>query len=147
MNVLAYDFSKTFYNLSKLPAKANGMKKILIYGAYAWGLLFLYTLALLIVDLTNVKGGFHFGSNIYGKCWVETNLQLLLSFGIPLILALTLNAIFFIRSVVGLCSAMRVARKAKKSSTHVSYNESFTLHENSFSNGFQLDLLSSSGLD
>ena len=120
MNIFAYDLSKTFSNLCKMPAKVNERKMILTYSTYGWGLPVLYTAACIVVDYADVEGGFHFGGLDDGFCWIQPRMGFVLTFGIPLIVILILNATFFIRSVVGLCSAMRVARKAKKSSSHKS---------------------------
>ena len=120
MNILAYDLSKTFSNLSKIPAMINARKKILMYCLYGWGLPVIYTTACIIVDFLNIEGGFHFGGAEEGICWMKTNMDLFLTFGVPVIVFLILNIVFFVRCVVGLCLAMKVARKAKKSSSHKS---------------------------
>ena len=120
MNIFGYDLSKTFSNLSKIPTKVNERKMILLYCTYGWGLPVLYTTACFVVDYADVQDGFHFGGSDDGFCWIQPRMGFFLTFGIPLIVILILNATFFMRSVVGLCSAMRVARKAKKSSSHKS---------------------------
>ena len=101
MNIFAYDLSKTFSNLSKMPAKVNERKMILLYCAYGWGLPILYTTACFVVDYADVQDGFHFGGLDDGFCWIEPRMGFILTFGIPLLVILILNATFFMRSVVG----------------------------------------------
>ncbi len=126
-NVLAFDFFKTFSNLSNIPVHENEFVRILKYAAYGWGAPFIFVSVCLALDLSDI-GEYHFGASEGGSCWLTTDIHQFLSFGIPLLIMLMVNAFFFVRCVAGLCAAIRVANKAKNSSSSKAKTSSLLLY-------------------
>ncbi len=112
MNILGYDLSATFSNISTVSQKSDEKKKYKIYFVYAYGVPALYTLVCAAIDLA-LDTDLYYGDT--GRfCWIKGSKYRFYTFGVSIILVMSLNLIFFIRCVIGICTAMNIAQKAKQ---------------------------------
>ncbi len=119
MNVLGYDLSRTFSNLSIKAHKSDEEGRYKMYTLFAYGVPALFILVCAAVDL-GLDTSLHYGSADnadYKSCFVNDKMNKFYTFAIPLIMVISLNVVFFIRSVIGICSAMRIAKKAQTNSS------------------------------
>ncbi len=117
MNILGYDLSATFSNISTMSPKSDEKKKYKIYCAYAYGVPALYTLVCATMDL-GLDTGLHYGhTGKSGFCWIRGAIYRFYTFGISIILVMNINLICFIRCVLGICSAMKIAKMAKQNTS------------------------------
>ncbi len=127
MSCLAYDFSVTFSNLTKVRVSN---KKYMAYSIYAWGMPGIFVIICLLIDL-GANTDFHYGyfdKDYKDTCWFSEDGHLLYVFIIPLSVGIFFNLICFIRSTIGICKAMRIAKRAKNSSSHRSDGMNLLLH-------------------
>ena len=112
MSVLAYDLSSTFSGGGKILDPVEKERVFRYYNLFSWSIPFI---------IVSISLSMHFTRTaiIYSSvavCWINGSRNLLLSFVLPLSLSLLLNSILFVRCVVGIYRAKKIAHTAKKGS-------------------------------
>ncbi len=110
MNVLAFDLSSTFANMSKIANIPQNIKRFFVYSAYAWSLPLQIVVICLVLHFTDITI-FQYGSSTL--CWISGFWPLLGAFGIPVLTIICANFILFVRAAIYLHAAMKIAKRAR----------------------------------
>ena len=111
MSILAYDLSSTFSGGNKMVVSTHKEKMFRNYCLVAW--LCPAAVVITCVSLHMFTELMKYGSSHQSPCWIIGTHALLLSFGLPVALLLVINVVLFIRCVVGIYKARKIASRAR----------------------------------
>ena len=115
-NILAFDLAKTFGKKSSgIRSDDNSNTRFIKYSLYAWGI------PLVVVGITTIL---HFFQEVDGKlrniyglataCWLRSGPSLLIAFGVPVAIALVIDIVYFVYTVLGIRATMKMAKILKE---------------------------------
>ena len=114
-NILAFDLGRTFGKKAGLREADKDGSIFKSYCLYGCGMPLIIVGVSLIVHFFQAVDGII--ENIYvvsSACWLRTGLPILIAFGVPVLLALLANMVFFTRTVHGIRYTMTTAKILKK---------------------------------
>ena len=114
-NILAFDLSQTFGKKASMRSDDSSGSLFLKYSTYGWEIPFARVGTSVLLHLfKDVDGMFE---NLYGvqySCLLRSGYPVLVAFGVPVAVALIVNIVFFVFTVHGIRSTMKMAQILKK---------------------------------
>ena len=113
MNVLGYDLFSTFNTLA-LSALKGRNKCFIRYVSVAWVSPLLVVLPCLFLHFFG-NGNFGYGEKYL--CWLNGEMSLLVFFGIPLSISISINIVFFTYTAIRICKAAKDSQMVRKANS------------------------------
>ena len=114
MNVLGYDLVSTFNTLALSALKGRKNKCYVRYVLVAWVSPLLVVLPCLFLHFFG-NGNFGYGEKYI--CWLNGEMSLLVFFGIPLSISISINIVFFTYTAIRICKAAKDSQMVRKANS------------------------------
>ena len=116
MSIMSFDIFTTFSSTVRPSSMDNHGRRFLRYSIYAWGLpLLIIIISVSInfspIDTPQIRPGYG-----EGVCWITYRLALIVFFGVPVFLIITMNMVFYILTTVSICKITAATKIVSKSS-------------------------------
>ena len=105
---LAYDLHRTFGSNSITRSSEDGAKVLLLYFFNSFGTPLLIVISCLAIQFQRNQPVIYARDGI---CWLSGSMPMILSFGVPIAVTLSLNSVLFVTTVIAIFRAKRLSRK------------------------------------